>query len=134
MPAQCWYNFLAQIKQSNDAADIPENALKRASRHRLVALYACSKNDEQEQIALMNSRNSEYIRRNLLYGALLCLAGLLINIGGSKLALALELPVFLDSIGTMLAAALGGVIPGIAVGFLTNVIGGISDYTTITAY
>lgn len=78
----------------------------------------------------MNSRNSEYIRRNLLYGALLCLAGLLINIGGSKLALALELPVFLDSIGTMLAAALGGVIPGIAVGFLTNVIGGISDYTT----
>ena len=45
----------------------------------------------------MNSRNSEYIRRNLLYGALLCLAGLLINIGGSKLALALELPVFLAS-------------------------------------
>ena len=78
----------------------------------------------------MNSRNSEYIRRNLLYGALLCLAGLLINIGGSKLALALELPVFLDSVGTMLAAALGGMIPGIAVGFLTNVIGGISDYTT----
>ena len=78
----------------------------------------------------MNSRDLEHTRRNLLYGALLCLAGLLINIGGSKLSLELKLPVFLDSIGTMLTAALGGVIPGIAVGFLTNVFGGISDYTT----
>ena len=77
----------------------------------------------------MNSRDSEYNRRNSLYGALLCLAGLLINTGGSKLALALKLPVFLDSVGTMLAAALGGVIPGITVGFLTNVIVGLSDHT-----
>ena len=78
----------------------------------------------------MNGRDLEHKRRNSLYGVLLCLAGLLINTGGSKLALALKLPVFLDSIGTILAAALGGVIPGITVGFLTNVIGGISDYTT----
>ena len=62
--------------------------------------------------------------------ALLCLAGLAVNLAGSRLALTLKLPVFLDSIGTMLAAALGGAIPGMAVGFLTNVINGISDYTT----
>ena len=78
----------------------------------------------------MNGEDLERGRGNSLYGALLCLAGLLINTGGSKLALALKLPVFLDSIGTMLAAALGGVIPGITVGFLTNVVGGLSDYTT----
>ena len=61
----------------------------------------------------------------------LCLAGLLINIAGAKLALALNIPVFLDIIGTALAAALGGFIPGIIVGFLTNLINGIGDFETV---
>lgn len=62
--------------------------------------------------------------------SLLCLGGLLINILGVRLALGLKLPLFLDNIGSVLAAALGGYIPGIIVGFLTNLINGISDYTT----
>ena len=69
-------------------------------------------------------------RRNVLYSLALCLVGLLINLGGVRLALGLHLPVFLDCVGTMLAAALGGAIPGMAVGFFTNVINGIADYTT----
>ena len=60
----------------------------------------------------------------------LCAAGLAINLLGVRLALAAKLPLFLDCIGTMLAAVLGGYIPGVAVGFLTNVINGLSDYTT----
>ena len=53
--------------------------------------------------------------------------GILINVVGAKLALYFRLPLFLDSIGTVLAAAIGGYMPGIAVGFLTNVLNGLAD-------
>ncbi len=62
--------------------------------------------------------------------ALLCAAGLLMNYLGVRLALGLKLPLFLDNIGSILTAAIGGLIPGIIVGFLTNIINGINDYTT----
>ncbi len=65
-----------------------------------------------------------------LFAVLLCAVGLLINFLGVKLALALNLPLFLDNIGGALAAALGGYVPAIIVGFLTNLINGIGDYTT----
>ena len=61
---------------------------------------------------------------------LLITAGILINLIGAKLALFFRLPLFLDSIGTVLVAVLGGYMPGIAVGFLTNVLNGLSDFTT----
>ena len=61
---------------------------------------------------------------------LLIAGGVLINVIGARLALLFRLPLFLDSIGTVLAAALGGYMPGIAVGFLTNVLNGFSDFTT----
>ncbi|MBQ8092584.1 MAG: HD domain-containing protein [Clostridia bacterium] len=60
----------------------------------------------------------------------LCICGLLINFIGVRIALQFRLPVFLDSVGTILTAALGGYIPGIIVGFLTNMINGIFDYNT----
>ena len=66
----------------------------------------------------------------LPYMLILCVAGLLVNYLGVRLALRLDLPLFLDNIGSTLAAALGGYIPGIVAGFLTNLINGISDYTT----
>ena len=61
---------------------------------------------------------------------LLISGGILINLIGARLALFFRLPLFLDSIGTVLAAVLGGYMPGIAVGFLTNVLNGLSDFTT----
>ena len=61
---------------------------------------------------------------------LMIAGGILINVIGARLALFFRLPLFLDSIGTVLAAALGGYMPGIAVGFLTNVLNGLSDFTT----
>ncbi len=57
----------------------------------------------------------------------LFLVGLGGNILLSKLALLLHIPLFLDSIGTVFTAAVCGVIPGIAVGFLTNCINSIGD-------
>ena len=48
---------------------------------------------------------------------LLIPVGIAINIGLAQLVLLLKLPLILDSIGTILVAALGGYLPGIMVGF-----------------
>ena len=61
---------------------------------------------------------------------ILVAACLAINIVCSKLVSALSLPLYLDCIGTIIASVAGGYMPGIVVGFLTNFIGGLQDYTT----
>lgn len=61
----------------------------------------------------------------------LIILGLAANIVFSKLAIAVGVPLFLDSIGTIGAAVLGGALPGIIVGFLSNLINGISDPITM---
>ncbi|MBR2698212.1 MAG: hypothetical protein IKE76_06420, partial [Clostridia bacterium] len=60
----------------------------------------------------------------------LCLGGLLINILGVHLARRFSLPLYLDNIGSALIAALGGYIPGIIVGFLTNIVNSVGDIET----
>ena len=57
--------------------------------------------------------------RNVLILCALCIA---LNIGGAQVALALKLPVYLDSMGTILAGVLGGYVPAIVVGYLTNLV------------
>ena len=61
----------------------------------------------------------------------LCLGGLIINFLVAHLVKLLGLPLYLDNIGSALAAALGGYIPGIIVGFLTNLINGIGDVENV---
>ena len=75
-----------------------------------------------------SSRNQH--RRKQPFFLILCIAGLLVNYLLAHLATSLKLPLYLDNIGSALAAALGGYIPGIIVGFFTNLINGIGDYTT----
>lgn len=58
-------------------------------------------------------------------------ASLALNIFGSHLATALGWPLFLDSAGTVLAAALGGYLPGIVVGFFSNYIISFGDEVTM---
>ena len=74
--------------------------------------------------------NRESRRQKALYTLLLCAAGLAINVFGVRLVRALHLPIYLDNVGSALTAALGGFIPGILVGFLTNIINGIGDLAT----
>ncbi|MBQ9413004.1 MAG: HD domain-containing protein [Oscillospiraceae bacterium] len=62
---------------------------------------------------------------------ILCLAGLLINLGGARLAERLDLPLFLDTTGTVLTAVLGGYLPCILVGLLTNLIKGLWDFNAV---
>ena len=57
---------------------------------------------------------------------------ILINILFSRLCGLLEIPLFLDCIGTLLAAICGGFLPGIIVGYVTNLIN--SAFNPPTAY
>ena len=70
--------------------------------------------------------------RHFVYPLLLCVCGVALNLALARLALLLRLPLFLDSVGTVLAAVLGGYLPGIVVGYVTNLINGVSD--PVTAY
>ncbi len=66
---------------------------------------------------------------SLIYIIVICV---LLNILGVKLNDLLGLPLYLDSIGTILAALLGGYIPCITVGFLSNVISGF--FNSVSTY
>ena len=70
-------------------------------------------------------------RKHSLYVLILCLSGLLINYLLAHLALSMKLPLYLDNIGSSLAAALGGYVPAIVVGFFSNMINGIGDINTV---
>ncbi len=65
------------------------------------------------------------------WGLAFCGVGILLNLIGAQLALALKLPLYLDNVGTILTGAVGGYVPGIVAGYLTNLINGIKDHDTI---
>ena len=69
---------------------------------------------DMDDIESRNLRDKHTQRRHML---LLCAVALLINVAGDRLVGLLKLPLYLDNIGSALAAALGGYIPGIVVGF-----------------
>ena len=71
------------------------------------------------------------IRKNHIRVFLLCLCGILINYVLSKLAIILKLPIWLDTAGTILAGIYGGYLPGIFTGFVTNLLKGITDFSSI---
>lgn len=75
--------------------------------------------------------NERKVPTRFINAVVLCALCIALNIVGAQLALVLKLPVFLDSLGTILAAILGGYVPGIAVGYLTNLINSVSDSATI---
>ena len=57
----------------------------------------------------------------------LILGGVAINLVFTKLAEFSPVPVYLDCVGTILAAIVGGYFPAILIGFLTNFISGMSE-------
>ncbi|MCR5249311.1 MAG: HD domain-containing protein [Lachnospiraceae bacterium] len=64
------------------------------------------------------NRNDRY----LLFQVLFFGAAIMINFILPRLAGALKLPLYLDNVGTLLAAVLGGYLPGVVVGYLNNII------------
>lgn len=67
----------------------------------------------------------------ILHLAVLCLIGIGINVGMSKLVHVTGIPLYLDAIGTVIVSFVGGVLPGIVVGLATNFINSLSDYSAI---
>ena len=57
--------------------------------------------------------------------------GVLLNLGLAFLVSVLQLPLFLDSLGTVVTAAVGGYLPGVAVGYLTNLFNSASNLENI---
>ena len=62
---------------------------------------------------------------------LFCLICILINVLGSFCASRLGLSLYFDSVGTILAAAVGGIVPGVITGFFTNLIKGFWDLSSV---
>ncbi len=82
-------------------------------------------------MVLVDENNKLTGKQRLMYALILSAVGLAVNYIGSAFANYFELPLFLDTIGTVAAAVLGGYIPGILVGFMTNMINLAIDPTTI---
>ena len=59
-------------------------------------------------------------RWQLVLPAVLCVIGIMLNLGGKMTATYMGLPFYLESAGTILASALGGYIPGILAALITN--------------
>lgn len=66
-------------------------------------------------------------RLNTVKILVICIVGILINLGGSALTRLLDLPIYLDAVGTVLGAGLCGYLPGIIIGLATNLINGAFD-------
>ena len=62
---------------------------------------------------------------------LFCVIGVAINFIGSQIASIFQLPLFLDSLGTMLGSIISGPIPGIAIGYATNIVNIANDEVSI---
>ena len=73
-------------------------------------------------------------RHPLLTCLVLCIAGIALNLLLSLLAKALHLPLYLDTVGTVLIAAAGGYLPGMLTGFLTNVLLWIINGDSMTVF
>ena len=69
-------------------------------------------------------------RKSIIYAVGFVIAGVLLNRITVDIVAATGCPLYLDSIGTMLVAAVAGLAPGTTVGFITNMIGGLSDTNT----
>lgn len=69
--------------------------------------------------------------RRVLELILVCSIGIAVNVMLSSMSTKLELPFYLDAVGTIFAAAVGGTLPGIIVGLSTNLLKSISDWPSI---
>ena len=69
--------------------------------------------------------------KSFLKLAMICALGIILNVIGVILAKNFHLPFYLDAVGTVFIAALGGYVPGIGVGFFTNLIGALFDNSEI---
>ncbi|MBR4760586.1 MAG: hypothetical protein IK078_10635, partial [Lachnospiraceae bacterium] len=67
------------------------------------------------------------VKQHNFKASLLCAAGILLNLLLSKIVALLGMPLYLDTVGTAIVAMTGGYLPGVIVGFITNLLKSVSD-------
>ena len=77
------------------------------------------------------ARNPHTIRKHNVTAALFCMVGIALNLLLGAIVTRLGLPLYLDTVGTVATAVLGGYLPGVIVGFATNIIKSISDPSSL---
>ena len=65
----------------------------------------------------------------IVWMVLFLILSVMTNIVFNRLVGAMGLPLYIDNIGTLTAAAVGGYLPGIIVGYLTNIVNMTADPT-----
>lgn len=81
---------------------------------------------------MKNTKIWGFLQKNTNITALLfCIAGIMTNLLLSYLVTEAGLPLYLDTVGTVVVAIVGGYLPGVLVGFSTNLIKTVSDPTAI---
>lgn len=79
-----------------------------------------------------NPQNKDAIQINRnLTAIMLCLIGILTNLFLGDLASWGKWPLYLDTVGTVSIAVLGGYLPGVTVGFFTNLLKSINDSSAL---
>ena len=81
---------------------------------------------------MTNVNNKKTSKRgSALMTVLLCLLCIAINLLGAFVCTQFHLPLYLDTIGTIVAAVFSGSLPGIVVGLITNLLRGLQDSTQL---
>ena len=85
---------------------------------------------QQQPQAATQPQASHHPAKKLALALLCWTACVLVNYLGSQIVAAFNLPIYLDSVGVILAGACGGYIPGVVVGYITNLVTSFSDPTS----
>ncbi|MBR6983674.1 MAG: HD domain-containing protein [Ruminococcus sp.] len=78
-----------------------------------------------------NTNNILSVKKRNLITALMCLIGIFLNLFFGTIAEKSGAPLYLDTVGTIVASIIGGILPGVIVGFSTNIIKSISDTSAL---
>ncbi|HRU96967.1 MAG TPA: HD domain-containing protein [Ruminococcus sp.] len=78
-----------------------------------------------------NTNNILSVKKRNLITALMCLIGIFLNLFFGAIAEKSGAPLYLDTVGTIVASIIGGILPGVIVGFSTNIFKSISDTSAL---
>lgn len=87
----------------------------------------------KEEVRMRFSEQASALHGGKKFAAavLFCVICVAINYIGSQIAAATGLPLYFDTLGVILAGVFGGFIPGIVVGYATNLLTSLSDPTSV---
>ncbi len=87
--------------------------------------------NEGKQMSDSNTNNILSVKKRNLITALMCLIGIFLNLFFGTIAEKSGAPLYLDTVGTIVASIIGGILPGVIVGFSTNIFKSLSDTSAL---